>query len=73
MQIAIAIGSIAAASLGAIIVVAVLFGLGVLGISRYEAARAHGNSGSLSAVGAGAAFVACLTIAVFGLYLIVVH
>lgn len=71
MQIASAIGSIAAASLGTMIVIVVLFGLGVLGISRYETARANGNAGSLSAIGAGAAFAACVAIALFGLYLIV--
>lgn len=74
MQIASAIGSIAAASLGAIIVVVVLFGLGVLGIARYQAARTQGTAGSVYAViGASAAFVACFAIALFGLYLIVVR
>lgn len=74
MQIAGAIGSIAAASLGAIVVVVILFGLGVLGIARYQAARAHGNAGSRFAViGAGAAFLVCFVIALFGLYLIVVR
>ncbi|GLY65537.1 hypothetical protein [Amycolatopsis taiwanensis] len=72
MQIAGAIGSIAATSLAAVIAVVVLFGLGVLGISRYETARANGSRGLLNAVGAGAAFMVCLAIAVFGLYLIVV-
>jgi hypothetical protein len=71
MQIVSAIGSIAGASLGAIVVVVVLFGLGVLGMSRYETARAHGGGGSLSAVGAGVAFVVCLAIGLFGLYLLV--
>lgn len=71
MQIVGAIGSIAGASLGAIIVVVVLFGLGVLGMSRYETARANGNSATLVAAGVGAAFAVCVAIALFGLYLIV--
>jgi hypothetical protein len=68
-----AIGSVAAVSLAAIVVVAVLFGLGALGMSRYERARAEGNGGTLSAVGVGVAFVACVAIALFGLYLTVVR
>jgi uncharacterized membrane protein len=66
-----AIGSVAAISLGAIIVVAILFGLGTLGMSRYEKARAQGESGALTAVGMGAAFLACVAIGLFGLYLTV--
>lgn len=68
-----AIGSVAVTALGAIIVLAVCFGLGTLSVSRYQKARAQGESGSLDAVGAGVAFVACLAIALFGLYLTVVR
>jgi uncharacterized membrane protein len=68
-----AIGSVAATSLGAIVIVVVLFGLGAIGMSRHERARTQGNSGALSAVGVGAAFVVCIAIALFGLYLTVVR
>jgi multisubunit Na+/H+ antiporter MnhG subunit len=68
-----AIGSVAAVSLGTIVVVSVLFGIGALGVSRYERARAQGNGGTLSAVGVGVAFLACVAIALFGLYLTVVR
>lgn len=73
MQIAGAIGSIAAASLGAIVVLVVLFGLGVLGIARHEAARSSNAGSRFAVIGAGAAFLVCFVIALFGLYLIVVH
>jgi hypothetical protein len=66
-----AIGSVAAISLGTIIVVTVLFGLGTLGMSRYEKARAQGGSASLTVVGMGVMFVACVAIGLFGLYLTV--
>lgn len=68
-----AIGSVAATALGAIIVLAVFFGLGTLSVSRYQKARAQGDSGTLGAVGAGIAFLACLGMALFGLYLTVVR
>ncbi|HEY1570278.1 MAG TPA: hypothetical protein VGG05_02965 [Pseudonocardiaceae bacterium] len=68
-----AIGSVAAASLGTIVVVAVLIGLAALGMSRYARGRTQGNGGTLSAVGAGIAFLGCVAIAVFGLYLTVVR
>lgn len=68
-----ALGSVAATALGAIIVLTVLFGLGTLAMSRYERARARGYAGALSAVGVGAAFVACVAIGLFGLYLVVVR
>jgi hypothetical protein len=68
-----AIGSVAAASLGTIVVVAVLAGLAALGMSRYDKARTAGGGGTLSAVGAGAAFLGCVLIALFGLYLTVVR
>lgn len=66
-----AIGSVAAISLGTIIVVAILFGLGTLGMSRYEKARAQGGAVLLTAVGTGTAFVVCVAIGLFGLYLTV--
>jgi len=66
-----AIGSVAVITLSTIIVLAVCFGLGTLGVSRYQQARAHGDSGTLGAVGAGAAFAICFAIALFGLYLTV--
>jgi uncharacterized membrane protein len=40
-------------------------------MSRYEKARAQGESGALTAVGMGAAFLACVAIGLFGLYLTV--
>lgn len=66
-----ALGSVAAIALGTIIVVAIFFGLGTVGMSRHEKARAQGGSGSLNAVGVGAAFLACFAIGLFGLYLTV--
>jgi hypothetical protein len=68
-----AIGSVAAAALGTIVVVAVLAGLAAVGMSRYERARTQGGGGALSAVGAGVAFLGCVAIALFGLYLTVVR
>jgi hypothetical protein len=65
------IGLVAVITLGTIIVLAVCFGLGTLSVSRYQKARADGGSATLGAAGAGAAFVICLAIAVFGLYLTV--
>jgi hypothetical protein len=68
-----AIGSVAGTALAAIMVVAVLFGLGTLSMSRYTRARAQGDAGTLNAVGAGLAFAGCVAIGLFGLFLTVVR
>lgn len=68
-----AIGSVAATALGAIVVLTVVFGLGTVAMSRHQVARSHGDSGVPSAVGLGAAFVICLAIGLFGLYLTIVR
>jgi hypothetical protein len=66
-----ALGTVFAASLGAVAAVVVLFGLGVLALSQYSTARAQGSAATASAVGAGLAFVICAIVALFGIVLIV--
>ena len=65
------IGLVALITIGTIVVLAVCFGLGTVGMSRYQQARAAGGSGTLVAVSAGVAFTICLAMALVGLYLTV--
>ncbi|MGC0355582.1 hypothetical protein RKD25_002871 [Streptomyces sp. SAI-124] len=51
----------------------VVFALGVLGLARFEGARADGGGGT-SALGiaqAGLCFLACTAVVAYGIYLIV--
>ncbi|MEV0635047.1 hypothetical protein AB0I77_08800 [Streptomyces sp. NPDC050619] len=74
-----ALGQVAAVSIGVTVAVVVVFALGILGLARFEGARAGGGGGGgggggTSAVGlaqAGLCFVACAAVVVYGIYLIV--
>jgi hypothetical protein len=68
------LGLVFGTSLVAVVVVSVVFGLGVLGLSRSDASRtAQSTGGGAFRITAGIAFAICALVAVFGVYLITVN
>jgi uncharacterized membrane protein len=66
-----ALGLVAAVSTGVTVALAVVFALGVLGLSQAETAREGGRGGGLGVAAAGLAFLACAAAVAYGIYLIV--
>lgn len=68
-----ALGQVAAVSIGVTVAVVVVFALGVLGLARFEGARAEGGGGTpaLGLTQAGLCFLACAAVVAYGICLIV--
>ncbi|MEU8590433.1 hypothetical protein AB0C59_26035 [Streptomyces sp. NPDC048664] len=67
-----ALGKVTAVSVSATVAVVVVFALGVLGLSRSEAARAgNGGARTLGVAQAALCFLACAAVVTYGIYLIV--
>lgn len=65
------LGTVSGATLGAAVVIAVLFSFGVIGLSRQADAKQQGVSGAAPFAGAVVCFAVCVTIVGYGIYLIV--
>ncbi|WP_030203219.1 hypothetical protein [Streptomyces sp. NRRL S-87] len=66
-----ALGSVFGVSLGATVALVTLFTLGIVGLSKHEAAVEQGGAAHLARTGAFAAFAACAAAVAYGIYLIV--
>lgn len=66
-----ALGSVAAVSVIATVALVGLFTLGIVGLSRQEAAGSRGGSAPQGRVGAYACFGLCAVAIAYGIYLIV--
>ncbi|MEV6396271.1 hypothetical protein AB0M39_16085 [Streptomyces sp. NPDC051907] len=67
-----ALGSVFGVSLFATVALVGLFTLGIVGLTKQEAAAAQGGSAVLARTGAYACFALCAAAVTFGIYLIVV-
>ena len=68
------LAKVAEVSLGFGVGIVAVFALGVLGLSRVETARSTATPAASKAVGyvvAGAAFLACVSAVLYGLYLLI--
>ena len=65
------LGKVAGVSLAFSVGIAIVFALGVLGLSRVEAGRTRSGSAAASYTLAGACFASCAAAALYGIYLIV--
>ena len=68
----VALGSVFGVSLVATVALVGLFTLGVVGLTKQEAATQAGGSGVLARTGAYACFALCAAAVSYGIYLIVV-
>ncbi|WP_151479787.1 hypothetical protein [Streptomyces albicerus] len=66
-----ALGSVFGVSLIVTVALVGLFTLGIVGLSKREAASAQGDSATLAVTGAYACFAACAAAVTYGIYLIV--
>ncbi|MER7171209.1 hypothetical protein [Streptomyces mesophilus] len=66
-----ALGSVFGVSLLATVLLVGLFTLGIMGLSRQEAATAQGGSAALARTGAYACFALCAAAVAYGIFLIV--
>ncbi|WP_415954149.1 hypothetical protein [Streptomyces sp. KLOTTS4A1] len=66
-----ALGSVFGVSLVATVALVGLFTLGILGLSKQEAASAQGGSAALARAGAYACFALCVAAISYGIFLIV--
>ncbi|MEU3600743.1 hypothetical protein ABZ714_18785 [Streptomyces sp. NPDC006798] len=66
-----ALGSVFGVSLVGTVLLVGLFALGVIGLTKQEAAAANGGSAPLARTGAYACFVLCTVAVGYGIYLIV--
>jgi hypothetical protein len=67
-----ALGQVTAVSIGVTVAAVVVFALGVLGLARYEGARAgEGGTSALGLTQAGLCFLACAGVVAYGIHLIV--
>lgn len=67
-----ALGQVTAVSIGVTVAAVVVFALGVLGLARYESARAgEDGTSTLGLTQAGLCFLACAGVVAYGIYLIV--
>ncbi|MEU0396743.1 hypothetical protein ABZ208_28940 [Streptomyces sp. NPDC006208] len=66
-----ALGSVFGVSLLATVALVGLFTLGVVGLSKQEAAASGGGSAALARTGAYACFALCAAAVAYGIYLIV--
>lgn len=67
-----ALGSVFGVSLVATVALVGLFTLGVVGLSKQEAATAQGGTAPLARGGAYACFALCAAAVAYGIYLIVI-
>ena len=67
------LAKVAGVSLAFSVGIVVVFALGILGVSRVEAARSEGGNGTAGGALAlaGVCFLACAAAALYGIYLIV--
>ncbi|MET9346551.1 hypothetical protein [Streptomyces termitum] len=66
-----ALGSVFGVSLVATVALVGLFSLGIVGLTKQEAAEARGGSAALARTGAYACFALCAAAVAYGIYLIV--
>ncbi|AXE25855.1 hypothetical protein C0216_22515 [Streptomyces globosus] len=66
-----ALGSVFGVSLFATVALVALFTLGMVGLSKHEAATDAGGSAGLARTGAYACFALCTAAVAYGIYLIV--
>jgi hypothetical protein len=66
-----ALGSVFGVSLVATVALVGLFTLGIVGLTKQEAAAAQGGSAHLARTGAYACFALCAAAVTYGIYLIV--
>ncbi|SDK86303.1 hypothetical protein [Streptomyces indicus] len=66
-----ALGSVFGVSLLATVLLVGLFTLGIMGLSKQEAAAARGGSAALARTGAYACFALCAAAVAYGIFLIV--
>ncbi|MFJ7155002.1 hypothetical protein ACIQUQ_08675 [Streptomyces sp. NPDC101118] len=66
-----ALGSVFGVSLSATVLLVTLFTLGIVGLSKHEAATERGGSATLARTGAYASFALCAAAVAYGIYLIV--
>ncbi|MBC9711856.1 hypothetical protein H9Y04_04635 [Streptomyces sp. TRM66268-LWL] len=66
-----ALGSVFGVSLLATVLLVGLFTLGIMGLSKQEAATEQGGSASLAVTGAYACFALCAAAVAYGIFLIV--
>ncbi|MER6215087.1 MULTISPECIES: hypothetical protein [unclassified Streptomyces] len=66
-----ALGSVFGVSLSATVALVALFSLGLVGLSKHEAATEQGGGAALARSGAYACFALCAAAVAYGIYLIV--
>lgn len=66
-----ALGSVFGVSLTATVVLVTLFTLGLMGLSKHEAATEQGGTATLARSGAYVCFAVCAAAVAYGIYLIV--
>ncbi|MCB5168134.1 hypothetical protein LG634_25305 [Streptomyces bambusae] len=66
-----ALGSVFGVSLGATVALVALFTIGLVGLSKHEAAVEQGGTATVARTGAYAAFALCAAAVAYGIYLIV--
>ncbi|MBW5486879.1 hypothetical protein [Streptomyces bambusae] len=66
-----ALGTVFGVSLSATVALVTLFVLGIVGLSKHEAATGQGGSATLARTGAYACFALCAAAVAYGIYLIV--
>jgi hypothetical protein len=66
-----ALGTVFGVALGAVVIIASLFGFGVVGLSNRAEAREAGGSGAGALTGAVICFAMCVAVVGYGIYLIV--
>nr|WSX52531.1 hypothetical protein OG409_28515 [Streptomyces sp. NBC_00974] len=66
-----ALGSVFGVSLSATVALVTLFTLGLMGLSKHEAATERGGAATLARSGAYACFALCAAAVTYGIYLIV--
>ncbi|MEU8435588.1 MULTISPECIES: hypothetical protein [Streptomyces] len=66
-----ALGSVFGVSLSATVALVALFSLGLVGLSKHEAATEQGGTAALARSGAYACFALCAAAVAYGIYLIV--
>ncbi|MEU3725929.1 hypothetical protein [Streptomyces sp. NPDC031705] len=66
-----ALGSVFGVSLSATVALVALFSLGLVGLSKHEAATERGGTATMARSGAYACFALCAAAVAYGIYLIV--
>ncbi|RSS81274.1 hypothetical protein [Streptomyces sp. WAC06614] len=66
-----ALGTVFGVSLSATVALVTLFVLGIVGLSKHEAATAQGGTATLARSGAYACFAVCAAAVAYAIYLIV--